>query len=134
MNANISYEKQFIESGLNNAENWKGDPRGRLETMLAPLIEGSEYYFKQNKTDSSSKILELYRNGKGKRLMGVVGKRDMTINAFFDKDFYNDILKSVTLPENKYPKKSQPHVTISLNKLWNVMCAVTGKPDYMTED
>lgn len=36
MKGNISYENQFIESGLNDPENWKGDPRERFETMFSP--------------------------------------------------------------------------------------------------
>lgn len=134
MNKDISYENQFKESGLNESENWKGDPRGRFEIMFAPLIENSEYYFKRNTIDSSSKILELYRNDKARRVMGFAGKRDMTINTFFNAKFCDYIRESVTLPENKHPNKSQPHMTISLNKLWNVICAATGKMEFKTED
>ena len=134
MKGNISYENQFIESGLNDPENWKGDPRERFETMFSPLIEDSEYYFKRNTTDSASKIMEFYRDDRPKKIMGFAGKRDMTINIFFNSDFCDYIRKSITLPENRYPSKTQPHMNISLNKLWNVICTATGKKDYMVED
>lgn len=78
--------------------------------------------------------MEFYRDDKPKRIMGFAGKRDMTINIFFNSDFCDYIRKSVTLPENRYPSKTQPHMNISLNKLWNVICTATGKKDYMVED
>ena len=95
-------------------------------------MEGSEYYFKHNVTDSSSHILELYRNGERKRIMGFAGKRDMTINVFFNPDFYNFLRKSVDLPENEKAYRSQPHMNIPLKKLWDVICVATGKKQYMT--
>ena len=130
----ISYENQYREAGLNDSDNWKGDPRGRFETMFDPIIEGSEYHFKRNTKDSSSKILEFYRNDEKKRIMGFAGRRDMTISIFFNSDFCDYIRKSVILPENRNPKKRQPQMNISLNKLWNVLCAATGKKEYMIED
>lgn len=130
----ISYEKQLRKAGLNDSDNWKSDPREKFEVMFAPLIEGSEYYFKRNSTDSTSKILELYRNNAPKRIMGFTAKQNMTINVFFNSDFCDYIMKSVTLPPNKNPKKIQPQMNISLNKLWNVLCAATRKKEFMTED
>lgn len=132
LDKSISYNLQIKKAELEDSDNWKGDPRNRFEIMFRPLIEGSEYYFRHNTTDSSARILELYRNGESKRIMGFSGKQNMTVNVFFNLDFYNFIKESVNLPENKRATKTQPHMNISPAKLWDVICAATGKKEFMT--
>ncbi len=125
------YNIQLSKAGLDIKDNWKGDPRDRFIKLFAPLTDGSEYYFKRNTTDSSGKLLELYRNGESKRVMLFKGKQDMTIGVAFNGDFYNYIKQTVDLPENQKSYRTQPHMDLSLTKLWNVVCAATSKRQYI---
>jgi hypothetical protein len=128
-----SYDSQLKKTGLDLKKNWEGDPRNRFEVLLKPLIQDTDYFFKINVTDTSVKILELHKKGISHRIMGISGKRNMTINIFFNPDFYSALRKSVNLPENQKLYRSQPHMNITLEKLWDVMCATTGKTEYMLE-
>lgn len=121
------YEKQLENAELNIPNNWKGDMRPRFKRMLDVLLTESEYYLVDNTTDTSGKILELYKKDAKSRIMGFSGKRDMTIPAFFNKEFYNQINKIIQLPENTRPNKTQPHVTLTTEELWNVICVATGE-------
>lgn len=123
---------QINESGLGIADNWKGDPRDRFVKLLRPLVNDSEYYFEYNMTDSSGKFLELYKRGLRKRLLLFKGKQDMTLGVAFNRDFYDAIAQKVKIPENKRPNKTQPHVDLTLAELWNIICAATGKEQYMS--
>ena len=121
------FEEQLSEAGLDVLDNWKGDVRLRLEAMLSVLVEDTPYSFRLNRTDGSSRILELHRLDHAGRLAGFIGKRDGTITAFFNRGFYDEVNQRVALPENMWPSKSQPHVKLTVAELWNVMCAATGK-------
>lgn len=125
--ANISYEKQLKLSGMDNLNNWKGDPRERLITLFEPLISDSGFEFIVNMTDSSSKILELYRKGKKKRIMGIAAKaREEEIGVFFNAVFYEEINRVIDLPENQRKNKTQPHMKLPLYIVWNIICVATG--------
>jgi len=131
INKSISFNSQVEKCGLNIPDNWIGDPRKRFSDLVAPLLNGTEYWLKNNTTDSSGHILEVY-NGLGiKRIMGISGKRDMSVNVFFNPDLYKIISAKVDLPGNQKAYRSQPHMNISLEKLWDVICALTGKNEYM---
>ena len=112
---------------LDIQSNWKGDVRSSLSILLNPLIEGSEYYLVNNYTDTQNQIMELHKKGINKRLMGFSGRMDTTIPAFFNKAFYDEINNVIELPENRLPKKTQPHVTLTTEELWNVVCVAVGK-------
>ncbi len=127
----ISYDLQLKEAELDVQDNWKEDPRDRFIRLFKPLTDDSEYYFKHNTTDSSGKLLELYKNGEDRRVLLFKGKQDMTIGAAFNGEFYQFIKQTVDLPDNRLPNKSQPHVNMSLKMLWDVICAATGKTQYM---
>lgn len=127
------FEAQVDACELNIPDNWKGDPRDRFVKLLRPLVNDSEYYFEYNMTDSSGKFLELYKRGVRKRLLLFKGKQDMTLGAAFNRDFYDAIVQKAKIPENKRPNKTQPHVDLTLAELWNIICAATGKEQYMCE-
>lgn len=112
-------------------ESWKGDVRPAFQKLFDSLIKDTDFYFEVNTTDTKSKILELRQNGIKKRLMGFAGKQNMEIRAFFNAEFYNQIRQTVALPDNQLPNKTQPHVDISLQTLWNVLCVATGNHQYM---
>ena len=122
-----NYQYYLEKSGLDDPENWKGDPRDRFITLLSPLVEGSPYYLNVNTTDTKSKILELRESPKrGGRLIGFDGKQDQTVGAFMNLDAYEEVTKIYPLPENGKPNKKQPHFRISLEGLWNIICVLTG--------
>ena len=123
----ITFDRQVAAAGLSDPETWKNDVRFAFQRAFSPVLLGTEYYFVVNTKDSSAKILELHKKGIPRRIMGFAGKQNMEINAFFNKEFYNRIRNHVELPDNKYPNKSQPHVTISLKTLWNVLCTACGQ-------
>ena len=128
----VYFEEMVLSLSLDRPESWRQDVRPLLQKLFAPLVEGTDFYLSVNTTDTRSKILELHRNGASKRLLGFSGKQNMEIAAFFNADFYNQIRMRVPLPDNQRPNKTQPHVTISLQTLWNVICAATGKNSCMT--
>lgn len=125
--SDITYRRQMRATNLIEKDTWERQAWMDLINAFSPILDYSEYYFQTNTTDHSADILELYKTGNGHRLMGISIKKDMNVNAFFNEDFYNVIRKSVELPSNKYPNKTQPHVTISLKTLWNVLCTATGQ-------
>ena len=119
------FEELVRSLSLDQLETWRQDVRPLLQKLFAPLVEGTEFYLSVNTTDTRSKILELHKIGVPKRLVGFSGKQNMEIIAFFNADFYNQIRMRVPLPDNQRPNKTQPHVIISLQTLWNVICAAT---------
>lgn len=125
--SDITFERQIKAMGLSNSDAWERDVRQMLENALTPILEGSEYYFAENHTDSSAEILELHKEGIPYRLMGFACKKNMEIKAFFNKEFYDMVRSIMELPDNKYPNKTQPHIEISLKTLWNVLCTATGQ-------
>ena len=122
-----SYDLQVKETELDLPDSWEEDPRDKFIKQFSPLIEGSDFYFVKNVTDSNGKLLELYKNGVKKRVLVFKGKQNMTIGAAFNKEFYQFIKQTINLPENRRPNKTQPHIDISLKTLWNVICVATGK-------
>ena len=113
-------------SGLNDVENWFGDSRDRLVTFLGVLVEGTEYSFKKNTTDSSAKILELWKKGETNRRMGLVlHPRKQEIGAFFNLEFYNSLREYLVLPDNQRKDKTQPHMVVSLEQIWLVIRVAT---------
>lgn len=131
VSATISFKYQIEKEELNIPNNWKGDPRTKFINVFKPLVANSEFTFKLNTTDSSSKILELYKNGENKRIMGMSGKQDMSLNVFFNPDFYKAINAYIDLPENEKVYRSQPHMNLTFEQVWNVICVATGKKQYM---
>lgn len=128
----VNYNEQYIKSGLNFPENWEGDIRPRLENLLQPLIEDSSCWLRMNYTDTTKKTLELWKKGDTRRIMGFSGRqRNMNIHAFFNQFFYDEVRRTVPLMDNERPKKSQPHIHMSLEQLWNVVCIATNKQDSM---
>ena len=127
----VRFEEMVCSLSLDRTESWRQDVRPLLQELFAPLVDDTDFYLSVNTTDTRSKILELHKNGAPKRLLGFSGKQNMEINAFFNTDFYNQIRMRVPLPDNQRPNKTQPHVTISLQTLWNVICAATGNHQYI---
>ena len=122
-----NYQYYLEKSGLDDPENWRGDPRDRFITLLSSLVEDSPYYLNVNTTDTKSKILELRESPKrGGRLIGFDGKRDHRIGVFMNHDAYDEVAKTISLPENGRPEKKQPHFWVSLEKLWDIICVLTG--------
>ncbi len=130
----ISFQSQFDKSGLIDENKWIDDPRSGFEVLYGPLIEGTEYYFERNTTDSSTKIIELHKRGETKRIMGFSGKRDFSIRAFLNQDFYDYIVLFMDLPEDEKDYRSQPHINIRLKTVWNILCVATGKHDLLVEE
>lgn len=122
-----TFKKQLEKSGLNDYENWKGDPRERLISFLSPLTEKSNYYLKINTTDTTKKILELWREGDSRRKMGMqLHPVAQTPKAFFEPEFYSLLKTYLCLPENQREDKKQPHVIISLEQIWLIVYVATG--------
>lgn len=130
---NVLFKAQIEKAQLQIRSNWRGDIRPKLAIMMEPLIEGSEYYLVNNYTDTKKQILELHKKGINKRLLGFSGKMDTSIAAFFNKGFYDQINTVIELPENRLPNKTQPHVTLTVEQLWNVICVAVGKKQYIVE-
>ncbi len=131
MNDKSLFQTQLNKSGLDIPANWGGDPRNKFEILFAPLIKNTAFSFKHNMTDHSAKILEVYRGQETRRIMGIRGKRDMIITVFFNPDLYKVIEEKVDLPGNEKSYRSQPHMDISIEKMWDVMCALTDKMKYI---
>ncbi len=134
MGNKINYFEKENELGLNIPDEWKDDVRPKFIALFSPLLKGTEYRFETNRTDSTSKILEVYREGNPKRIMGISGKRGMILWVFFNPDLYQELRKRIDIPDNQQPNRSQPHVKISLEHLWNIICVLTRKEQYMTEE
>ncbi|MBE6035007.1 MAG: hypothetical protein E7222_09985 [Clostridiales bacterium] len=120
--ANVKlFESQVVKAELDEDSSWEGDPRKNFRTMIEPLINGSVYELKDNTTDTSSHILEFYKDGSRRRIMGIGGvKRTKKIKAFFNINLYNELRQKMDgIPDNERPNKSQPHITIDLELLWN---------------
>ncbi len=117
------FQLQVEKVGLDDFDNWYGDPRDRLLAMLSPVIEGSEYSLRMNTTDSSGKLLELVRNGSDRRIMGFdLHPKNQNVGAFFNQDFYDKLRRFIVLPENqKAYRLTQPHVTLTLEDVWLIL-------------
>ena len=123
----INYIDQLEKSGLNIPDNWEGDVRNRLQRLINPLIEKTAVSTRINTTDRTKKILEIWKVGHSKRVMGVGGvRKDMNLNAFFNRYFYEEVSQKVQLRDNERPEKTQPHLHISLEQFWNIICVATG--------
>ena len=119
-------EIQKVSSGLDNLDNWFGDPRERLVNFLGVLVKNSAYSLRINTTDTTKKILELWRDGTPYRIMGIeLHPLKQEVGAFFNASFYNSIRKYVVLPENQRANKKQPHITITLDQVWLVVRVAT---------
>lgn len=127
------YNEQISNYGMTIKNNWKGDPRERFIGIFKPLLDGTEYFFKVNTTDSSGKILEVYVQNNPKRIMGISGRSDMDVNIFFNPDLYKTISARIDLPGNQKAYRSQPHMVLSLETVWNVLCVLTRKENLRTD-
>ena len=118
---------QLEKVGLDNFDNWYGDPRDRLLMMLSPVLDGSNYSLRINTTDSSGKIMELVRGVDDRRIMGfALHPKNRNVGAFFNQDFYNKLGRYIVLPENQKPYRlTQPHVTLTLEEVWLVLRVAT---------
>lgn len=66
----LSFEERVKKAGLQFESGWSDDPRSKFETVLKPLIENTEYYFKYNETDSTKHILEICKGGEKGQVVG----------------------------------------------------------------
>ncbi len=128
------FSSKVSQLELNVPYTCETDIRNKLISLFNPLLENTDYYFKINTTDSSGKILEVYREGNPKRIMGISGKRNMIIGVFFNPDLYAELRKKIDIPDNQKAYRSQPHVRISLEHLWNIMCVLTHKEQYRLDE
>ncbi len=126
MSGQVNFKELYDKAGLNDPNSWKEDPREKFETVLGPLLAGTEYHLKQNTTDSSKPILELWRDGDSGRVMGFWGRKGMLINVFFNAVFYDYVNSVMKLPENEAPGRSQPYVKgVPFELIWNIICVAT---------
>lgn len=122
MKNKTSFLLQMEKAGLDDFDNWYGDPRDRLIAMFSPIVEGSNYSFRLNTTDSTGKILELVREGDDRRIMGVdLHPKNQNVGAFFNYEFYEKLRRYIILPENQKTYRTQPHVTLALEDVWLVL-------------
>ena len=121
------FQSQVEKVGMDDFDNWYGDPRDRLLVLFSPAIEGSEYSLRINTTDSSGKLLELVRNGSDRRIMGFdLHPKNQNVGAFFNQDFYDKLRRFIVLPENqKTYRLTQPHVTLTLEEVWLILRVAT---------
>lgn len=130
----IDYYELVKKCELNNPETYKDKEKVRLKlrALLEPLTEGTNLYFVNNNTDGKNALLEIWnREIQGRRIhMKVLS--DGNIWLVFKLDEYNLLKNKVNLPDNmranKYP--TQPHVKVTLDKVWNVVCELTGNGRY----
>ena len=104
--------------------------------MFSPLLAGTEYFFVYNKTDSSAEILEVHKLGVNKRLLAFHKKKreSKMIRAFLNREIYNNIKSQLhDLLENELPNKSQPHISVDLKTMWNMLCVLTNKQTLITK-
>ncbi len=89
------YEERVRRVGLNIPDMWKGDSRPKFVELFMPLLEGSVFSIKNNMTDSSAKILEVYRAGNPRRIMGMTGLKSMNMRVFFNPDLHAELQKKI---------------------------------------
>ena len=127
------YNELIKALGLDIPNNWKTDLRDTFILLFKPVIEGSDISFSINKGDHSAKILEIYKTGYKGRIGGISQLRTMDCWIFLSKDFFDIAQKRLALPDNMKPKRSQPHIKISLETVWNILCFLSGKDHLMTK-
>lgn len=126
------YENQLKQCELDQEDSLKGDPRSKFIKFFEPLVKNTPYYFQESK---DGKILDLKITGAKGMVFGfqarVAGENKGLMYTFFDQDIYEMLNKKISLPANvmKDDRKKQPHVYISLKKLWNCVCVITGNED-----
>lgn len=104
------------------------------------LTNDTDYYLEKNYGDTTKQILELRKNGESKRIMGFEKKvRNMELGWFVDKNYYNKASAVIELPMKNCKKATENAgnqlypKNISLEKMWNVICIITGKRDQMLQ-
>lgn len=132
--------RQLQDYNLDTPDGWEGEYRDRLIAMLNPLLEGTDYYFKKNTTDTKnghSKLTELWKTGIKKRRMGFEYKKtkpeNEKIHSFFNLSFYNEISSRMDFPERTKFKGNQPYYSWSLIGLWNLICVTTEKYSFCVD-
>lgn len=128
------YKLQLKKSGLYNDLNWCGEVLDRFREMFQPLLEGTEYHLERSgeKTQIVYDLKYAYQRG---RVLGfkalqteqVKGNGKGRIRAFFNHEVYLKVKGVIGLPDNDLPNKSQDHVYITLEKLWDAICIITNK-------
>lgn len=133
--SNITFESQLKKYELDIPNNWRGDFRNTLIDMFSPLVSGTEYSFKLNKGESRPVyILELHHEGHNGRVIGIKAlQREMKMWIFFNPDLYKRVKQRIDIPDNMQPNRSQPHIKVSLETVWNILCVVTNKEEYRTD-
>ncbi len=123
----VDYNDLANIHGINDPENWRGDARNMFIQMLAPLVEGTEYTVKKNDKDHSSYIVDLWKEGFNKRVLGFFGLcRTQEIQVFINQKFWNEIKQNTaSLPDNEVYKKSQYYMRLTFKQLWDVVQALT---------
>ena len=138
-NKEQNYSEYMIslkKSGLCNDLNWKGEVLSRFQEMFHPLLDDTEYHLERS-GEKTQVIYELKVGNCQGRLLGFKalqkeiekGNGKGRIRAFFNHEIYVMVKSIIELPDNDLPNKSQEHVYITLEKLWNVMCIIVNKKD-----
>ena len=127
-----SYSNQVKEYGLDIPDNWKGDLRETLLAFFKPLVDGSDVSLVINKTDSKSRLMDILKDGNKGRIGGIKALTSMECWIFLNKSNFSIVQERLGLPDNMQPNRSQPHVKVSLETVWNTLCIITGKEAYMT--
>lgn len=130
--SNSIYLQQVNMAGLDIECNWRKDARERFVTMLSPVVEGTDYELVLNQTDKSSHLVEVRNRQTGKREFFFRKLCDMRVNGVFDREAYARTKAFMELPENERPNKTQIYVHLSNEEMWNAMCALVGKTNWMT--
>ena len=129
---NRLFYEQVKKYGLENPDIWRTDFRDKLMGAFAPLFTDSE--FKAEKNLRAKKVTLDIRHNSGMRVLGIEPQsRKHEFLAFFDHQLFLNIKLSASLPESERSKSSgsQDHVHIDLKTLWNAICCITNKRDYL---
>lgn len=132
----LQYMLQLRKSGLYSDTNWMGEALARFQEMFEPLLDGTEYHLERS-GEKTQIIYELKLGSARGRILGFKvlqtekekGNGKGRIRAFFDHKVYVMVKSNIGLPDNDLPNKTQEHVYITLEKLWDVICIITNKKD-----
>ena len=119
-----SLEKHLKLNELDMPQNWVGDNRDKLLSLLEPIIRGTDFSIRKNLTDTTKNGLNLFYKNEPRRCMGFGKIKNMGILIYPTTSFYEEILNKVKLHEPD-PKKSQPHIKMTLIEFWEMLYKIT---------
>lgn len=121
-------EEQLEKVGLDIPNNWRGDIRKQLTVLFDTLVKGSDYSIKINESDSTKIGMNLYYKDAERRCMGFEKMDGMMFKIFPTKKFYEELMYKykVELPAPD-PKKSQPHMKVTVKQLWELLYIITSQ-------